>query len=92
MNRVEYSRKRRTLRKLIAKAVRQHKKRSHLREELDQINDLWIRQCGGIFRFMFRNRWRRKFVAALSENNPLLKVMEKHSAIKRVTGGHLIEK
>jgi hypothetical protein len=72
LSRVEYSRKRRELKKQIAKAVRERKKRSHLKKELATLNADWFKNTGGLSRRIFRLRVLRKLSQALSSDNPIL--------------------
>ena len=90
----EYRQKRRLLNKRIEKAIRQHKKRSHIRKELDDLFALWVSSFGiGLLAYVFMRtakRRSRKLRAAISNNNPLLEKMRSMGNLRRLNGGKLI--
>lgn len=85
-NRHEWSKRRRANQKALAKAIRQHRRRSHLRLEARQLGEEKTSKLyGGIGCLMahtMRKR-NRQLSAAISDRNPLLEMLKKHGATSR---------
>lgn len=76
LTRHTYSRERKRLKKALAKAIRQHKARKYIREELITLNNYWFYQTGGILQ-VFRKKYLRLSRQAFNVENPMLRLLEK---------------
>lgn len=93
--RLAFSKSQREIKKKIEKAVRQHRKRSHLRKQLE---DDWFSFWCAIFGAnrlttmvtYTAHKRRKRLAAAVSNNNPLLELMRKHSSMSLISGGRVI--
>lgn len=65
----------------LRKAIRQHKKRSHIRRALTQLSNKWMSYNGGLMSVsavIFKAQY-GKLAAAVSDTNPILEMLRKRA-------------
>lgn len=90
----EYRQQTRQLRKQLAKAIRQHKKRSHIRKAQDELFARWAAKFGmGVISFLLTrtmHKRRRRIREAVSQNNAFMDFMRRANSVKSINGARII--
>lgn len=90
----EYRKQTLDLRRKLKKAIRWHKKRSHIRAALQEVFERWAAKFGmsvlGFVVWRTAHKRRNKMLAAVSNNNALLEKLRQKGSIGFVSGGRTI--